>query len=735
MSNEIPSLEQIKRLEKLQGVDFGVFTLAVFSVFEAHFKDKLNVGSKSELNFNELADNYRRKFSVRDPKEYSLFKDIKFNKINTNLVRHSFKNLTEQEATGAVKLLNDFAKIFNIPNKLEISKLASLSKIWDERKNPVEKELEKVNEKLKALSKSNTDLAEKVLDYEKNQRKLELLTSELKTLQLKYEIETERNKNSKTRIDELRSKNFAAETENKKAQKEIQEQLEKIKSEQEKLNAAQEYISNLSRMTTYTRTRYDYEKNLVHLTREQESIVNIVNFESDFLIKGSAGTGKSLVLLKTLEKLLKKNQENDLFGSNKKTVKLLTYTHSLEKYNRYVASLMSGGIVNGKVSNEIILTLDSFLSKILKSAFGKRFEYPIDKKMIEKGSLLDDEIKQNPLGNEIWTEIEKFILPNCVTKSEYCDNMIPRTGMKKPLNEESRKKVWNVAEQIFKKFEKSDVFSFDFAFYLLALKIDSGEYKIPDELKTDYLFIDEAQDLTAAKIRILKAAANKNLIFAGDNDQSVFQTGFSWSRAKINISGHTKILNTNFRSTNQINDVAEKYRRLIKGADKENSPETFRLGPPVELHESKNKEEAFSQIIKTVRMCQSSLGYESENICIIAESNKPNEILKEIKSLLKSELDLDADFVNSKDFDFAKTGIVRLATTQSCKGLDFPVVLFYADHHNPIFDSMGSEISEKMNRNMIYTALTRSIELLHVFMSETVSEGPLSDLKMILKEA
>ena len=38
-----------------------------------------------------------------------------------------------------------------------------------------------------------------------------------------------------------------------------------------------------------------------------------------------------------------------------------------------------------------------------------------------------------------------------------------------------------------------------------------------------------------------------------------------------------------------------------------------------------------------------------------------------------------------------------------------------------------------MNRNMVYTALTRSIELLHVFMPESVSDGPLGDLKKLLK--
>lgn len=85
------------------------------------------------------------------------------------------------------------------------------------------------------------------------------------------------------------------------------------------------------------------------------------------------------------------------------------------------------------------------------------------------------------------------------------------------------------------------------------------------------------------------------------------------------------------------------------------------------------------------------------------------------------------------DFDFAKPGIIRLATPQSCKGLDFPVVLFYLDHCVPFFDDFDEEVADKMNRNMIYTAITRSIEMLHVFMLTDCSAKPICDLKDILK--
>ena len=213
--------------------------------------------------------------------------------------------------------------------------------------------------------------------------------------------------------------------------------------------------------------------------------------------------------------------------------------------------------------------------------------------------------------------------------------------------------------------------SVQYATYKLVSKIENGEYTIPAKLKTDYLFVDEVQDLTVSTLRLLKYSVNGNLILAGDNDQSVYQTGFAWSRAKIDVIGNSRILNMNFRSTIQIQEVAEKYRQLMKGYDKKNCPETFRIGAPVELHENQNQEEAFERMLETVKLCMQSLGYEPENICLIAGKR---EQLETLQCLLKEKLELESAIVNDEKFSFAEKGVIRLATPQSCKGLDFPVV-------------------------------------------------------------
>ncbi|MDY6397274.1 MAG: AAA family ATPase [Treponema sp.] len=712
-ASPIPTLDQIKRLKSLQGVDSGIFTLAVFSTLEAFFREKLGNSVDNSTKFYELLDEYRERYSVHNPREYQLFRDIQNNQKNTNQVRHHFKNLSVEEANSAAFLLSQFAIIFNLPNLSQINLLAANLKIWDSRKSPAEtaKELEKANQELKRLSLSNADMAQKVEELESKKKELELVSTKLRTLQLEYKQQITKNKQNKERIDELCHQKNDAEQANRKTQKELQSKIEK-------LTDAENYIDNLSRMTSYTRTRYDYEQSLVHLTRQQEAIVNQVKFSRDFLIKGSAVTGKSLVLLKTLEKLIQQNKQSLFDGE--KSIKLITFTHSLEKYNKYVAALLN---IENPLEEEIIGTSDSYVNKILKDAFPNiKLTYDLPKiKNIEK---------ENPLGQDIWTELDKFILPKCVNQKEYCEEKIRRTGMKTAQNAGKRKTIWETVEAIFNEWERVEEQPVQYVIYKLIQKIENGEYTIPEKLKTDYLFVDEAQDLSAATLRLIRSTVRESMILAGENDQSVFQPGFTWNRAGIDISGHSKILNINFRSTNQINEVAEKYRATIKGADKENMPETFRLGPPVELHENKNQNDSFAQMISTVRMCINSLNYEPENICLITQRKSH---LEQLKENLKNQLDLDSAFVSEPNFVFSKPGIIRLATTQSCKGLDFPVVLFYLDHRAHFVDVFDEATADKMNRNMIYTAITRSIEMLHVFTPEDSKADAINDLKTILK--
>ena len=77
----------------------------------------------------------------------------------------------------------------------------------------------------------------------------------------------------------------------KKEKNEILEQLKDFET-------TKKYLSYLEKISFYTKTRHDYESSVIKLTNEQQDVLQQINLSKDFLVKGSAGTGKSLVLLK-----------------------------------------------------------------------------------------------------------------------------------------------------------------------------------------------------------------------------------------------------------------------------------------------------------------------------------------------------------------------------------------------------------------------------------------------------
>lgn len=129
--------------------------------------------------------------------------------------------------------------------------------------------------------------------------------------------------------------------------------------------------------------------------------------------------------------------------------------------------------------------------------------------------------------------------------------------MKRLQSGTDRNIIWAAVEAIFVEWDNQEVLCVPYATYKLVSRIEQGEYTVPAELKTDYLFVDEVQDLTVSTLRLLKYSVNGKLILAGDNDQSVFQIGYVWSRANIDVVGNSRTLNMNFRSTIQIQEVAE----------------------------------------------------------------------------------------------------------------------------------------------------------------------------------
>ena len=170
------------------------------------------------------------------------------------------------------------------------------------------------------------------------------------------------------------------------------------------LQRAGEYVQHLSRMTACTRTRLEYERSMVRMTREQQRVLEQIKLDGDFLVKGGA--------------------------------------------------------------------------------------------------------------EELAVELEEFLFGGLVTREEYCEAMIERGAYS---NNYSR-------------------------LMLLEAAATAGGAPAAGSRNgmLDWIFVDEAQDLSSADLAALKLYARRGMILAGDADQSIYRAGFALSRSGIDIRGRTR---------------------------------------------------------------------------------------------------------------------------------------------------------------------------------------------------
>lgn len=426
--------EDLERIIKAKNADLGLFVLAMHSLIERCLCEKYSVGVyDTESTFGILINRYTNDFynshgkpiykgaeklrlSDEDWKIHKTLNKIYENHFLSNDVRHRFETKSPEEAQTTVNCFLAFAKAENWGRLQALEEIKKELENWDSRSPYQSPELTKAIKEIEQLKKENENLAEKANSLSELQNQLKVLTS--KENLLKNELEEKQNKLSKkdAKLDEMRKTSFEK---MQKLQKEKNEILEQLKD----FETTKKYLSYLEKIAFYTKTRHDYESSVIKLTSEQQGVLQQINMNKDFLVKGSAGTGKSLVLLKTLEKAINTLKSELDFDSVENHFRLLTYTKSLVKYNQYVTKILGADVPEGTIT-----TADSFLVSMLKRFFPeKNITYKFENSF---ESLFECE-KFTAL--EVFTECQEFIWANCISKKDYVEKVCDRTGMKKPI--------------------------------------------------------------------------------------------------------------------------------------------------------------------------------------------------------------------------------------------------------------------------------------------------------------
>ncbi len=685
------------RLQKLAAADDGFFVLALHSRAEALMKERLGIENQF-IDFGELVRRFLTKWieagNVVNREPFYQLKDEHF---ISNAVRHEFKKLSSQEAMASAKIFYSFLQELKLEHEVEFRAIPQLFRSWDDHAwtfVPVSqfKNLKEENTELKS---KNKDIFAKYTQLKDKEDKQTLLNIDVQRQQLIIADLEKRLKHKDSKYDEKRTELAKA---NFELQRLLKDKNETAESMQE-LAGLRQYLNNVKRMALYSQTRRAHERQLMRLTPEQEALATQLPLDRDTLIRGSAGTGKSLVLIRLLGRILTPPRDSLDFGQAPAKVILLTYTKSLTKYNLYISKLFDTAI-----TPETIVTVDSYLLSLVKKAglipYSSGWQYAWDSDTELKAQLKATPLDLTPA--ELKKELDDLIWGWGLTLDEYLD--FERKGFKKPLGRKERLAVWSLNEELIKTMSQKKLFSP--AYLLLQLK--SQLSKLEAE-QVDYLLLDEAQDLSPVKLEILHSIAKKGFIAAGDSDQSLYQSLSPFARAGIDIrGGKTRVLHTNFRNTEPIHRFAETLRARKVAYDQTSAPQAFRDGPSPEVTMAENGEALKPLFLQKLKVYLEEFEYEPETILVLHPDEKSglNQLLEDEGIQYKNLAD--------EDFDFAQSKGVRLTKFPSAKGLDFPVVLVYW-HHVFSATGLGEDAKEVYLRNLLYVASTRAMEHLDIF--------------------
>lgn len=686
---------QLPRIESLIGADPGVFALACDAFLEGlavHMGAPWGEG----VSFRDKLEHLEGALDLHGQSRHQLHglaRQFGEFRRHTNNVRHRFIELDIDEVIAVQERFRRFLATAGFSHPV-ITRLADLvSDAWSDHTPKSEyrgrlKALQLTANKARA---ENATLLEKIAAWEADQAAYDEAVAEMQRLQAHVATLEQQKGADRSRITELRQEIFDATERARRAATQLDDQ-----------NAIRAYVDYISRATTLTRTRSDYERSVLSLSPEQEQIVEAIGEQGDYLVKGPAGTGKTLVLMHAVQRERERIRQELGFDDHSQ-LGIFTFNKSLARFNRYLATIIGSDVTDLTIQHADELIADLLAEEDRELIFGK----PVTEiYALVKPTVMPVE--------QLVVEAEEFILGNDLSREQYIEEMVPRRGLVTPLRKDQRAEVWADCETAWQIMEERSTLSTQRAVQLLLRKLEADD-ALREKNTFRRVFLDEAQDLTALQIKFFAAISRRGTVICGDEQQRLYRFGGSFLRSGVDIRNRSRTLETNYRNTVEICELSERYRAAVPGLDRSalGTGSAFRHGPEPEFFVLPDADAMWDAFLARLRFFLARLGYAPENIAVLAPMKN---FLKKADRLL-GEAGITTCSVMDDDFDFETAKGVRLATMHSAKGLEFPVVFLLLPM---VLGNKGidDEESAARMRNLLYVSMTRAMDNLQVFATE-----------------
>lgn len=416
------------------------------------------------------------------------------------------------------------------------------------------------------------------------------------------------------------------------------------------------------------------ESLLLKLDSEQK--VQVKQFEKThpsgpWMIKGGPGSGKSTIAIHCIHALMEQNTKQQQIFDELPPVRILftSYTKSLVNSAK---SLISHLGQNESAVQVDAANLDRLVAQHLP-AIWKNYS-PIGLSSTAGKTIFNNalshckdtdknfQFSEVDLGF-IEEEIAWVILgDNIDTVEEYLKT--DRAGRGRRLGVNQRRNIWALWSAIKDqmRIKKHSLFP---QRIIAATDNSVGTY--------DFVFVDEAQDLSPAGIKFcLKLAKDPSRIFlTADTNQSIYGVGVAWSKisSALDFRGRSRVLKRNYRTCKEICTAIKPLISGMEGKDVETiegEPVSSGIKPALIGYRDTQNEPAVinAWLFKALLDERAS----PKHAAILCRTNKSAEFIA--KHLDPS---LNAKMLKTSDDILGHNG-VKVITAHSAKGLQFPIV-------------------------------------------------------------
>ena len=447
----------------------------------------------------------------------------------------------------------------------------------------------------------------------------------------------------------------------------------------------------------------------IELTKSQKESVEYDS--GDLLVKGVPGSGKSVVLMQRAVRFnLKAIAEKET-----KRIVILTYVGSLVKYT---SELINSTKLDPCMIE--VMTSDKLVRAVYMQMTGK-YNLHILQKKAHKMEYVDTAIQRHLEKNKkhrfhdvdasFWVDEFNWIKEkNISSASQYIDSERTGRGGKIRMSKEDKAVAYELFKEYCSLLKKKNVLEWED----LYAYVISNAARIPENLKYDYVLVDEAQDLCYVKLKVAKLMARKTITIAADKAQKIYNTSFSWKELGIDIRGKaSKSLDKTFRSTKQIVHLAESLLEVNRAQQDDQSEYTDPVLP--------TREGNIPQVI----FCKTAFDEQDIMIGLVKKHVAANNVVGilyrsyseciTLKKWLMNASIVPEEINKNTEWSLNTPG-AKLCTLHSSKGLEFDIIIIpkFTDANLPLstlLDGADQEQVEEIKaqeRSLLYVGMTRA---------------------------